>query len=321
MNDPDAAYDLLRSYNDALILSCFEQVRKDVQTTGLELEQEHIKDVILNTIVDQYAIPHIPDGPKKTNYECQHCNKTYKRVKSLRNHIQKKHNEVTNQHQGIQASSSEDGVLNYACNALSLGLIARSFVDARQHGDGRRIMRLYKFLLLFFKLEGRTKYSYYSLYTLAQAFYLLPPSLAHELVWNRTNNTRGKVDSNVENDRIVEHHNKTFKLDCRDFQGKVTSKSITRASHSYNVMNNIMDKCDHELHVKKPSGKHFKPNIESDVKALAKQFGSRNIFTKQLGRSYKAFPSFNRHLLEGLDMPLLVEWIDDKVKDFKHHRK
>eukprot|EP00794_Sanderia_malayensis_P008408 gene8408-biopygen6733 len=117
MDDPDAAYDLLRSYNDALILSCFEKVRKDVQITGLELEQEHIKDVILNMIVDQHAITHIPDGPKKANYKCQHCNKAYKRVKSLHSHIQNKHNKAKNQQQFVQPGSPEDGVFNYTCNA------------------------------------------------------------------------------------------------------------------------------------------------------------------------------------------------------------
>ena len=75
-----------------------------------------------------------------------------------------------------------------------------------KHGDGERIIRLYKFLLLYFRLEHRTKYSYYTLYTLCQVHQLLPPKLAHELVWNRTNNSRGLVDSNVENDSTVEHH-------------------------------------------------------------------------------------------------------------------
>ena len=275
MDNPDAAFDLLESYTDALVLTCYDEVSHKQASSGLALEQEKIKDDLLNSIVDGFAIPKMPHTPLQSGYMCQICKKKYKRVANYRNHIQKKH--ASDERNDMNTGSDEDGVYNYSCNALGLGLLAKNFVDARKHGDGERIIRLYKFLLLYFRLEHQTKYSYYILYTLCQVHQLLPPKLAHELVWNRTNNSRGLVDSNVENDRTVEHHNKYFKMDCKDFQGKVTSKSIARASQSYSNMNDLMGRYDNETATRKPSGKHTKPDNSGDIRDLCKQMKQRNI--------------------------------------------
>eukprot|EP00112_Aurelia_sp_Birch-Aquarium-sp1_P016473 Seg3738.2 transcript_id=Seg3738.2/GoldUCD/mRNA.D3Y31 product="hypothetical protein" protein_id=Seg3738.2/GoldUCD/D3Y31 len=275
MNDPDGAYDLLSNYIDALILSCYDAIKSKIKTTGLPVEQERICDEIVDEIVNTFAITEIPEVPNENAYKCKFCGKLYKRIKSYRKHIADKHSEqLPSTSQGQQ---QEDGALNYTCNALALGLLAKDFVSARKMGDGKRIIRLYKFLLLYFKLESRSKYSYYSLYTIMQAFHLLPPYLAHELVWNRTNNSRGKINSNVENDRTCEHHVKSFKSDCKDFQGKVSSKSIKRASCSYTAMNKLMSTYDTGLSVKHQSGRHSKPDTRNDVKSLAKQYSAHRI--------------------------------------------
>ena len=209
MDDPDASYDLLASFTDALILSCYDTVKTQLPILPcLPIEQEAIKEQLLNDIVDNFALPQIPEFGSGSGYNCQHCCKSYKKAKSLRNHIQLKHN-IPGPLERKETSDKDDSIYNYSRNALALRLLAKDFVDARKDGDGPRIIRLYKVLFLFFKLESRHKYSFYSLFTLAQVHYLLPPKLAYELVWNRTNNSQGKIDSNVENDRTVEHHVKT----------------------------------------------------------------------------------------------------------------
>ena len=108
------------------------------------------------------------------SYQCSFCDKSYKKIKSLRKHIQSVHKNSKNTNQ-------EDCLQNYTKNAPALCHIARNFQDARKHGDGDRIIRLYKFLLIYFKIDGRTKYVYQSLHLLAQISCLLPPSLAFEL--------------------------------------------------------------------------------------------------------------------------------------------
>ena len=96
--------------------------------------------------------------------------------------------------------SNEDHVLNYSRNALLLTYIVKDFVDARKYGDWKRIVRLYKFLMVLFKLNERSKYAFKAIHLLAQVNDLLPPALHQELIWNRTVNNTGKPDGNVELD-------------------------------------------------------------------------------------------------------------------------
>ena len=94
----------------------------------------------------------------------------------------------------------------------------------RSHGDGDRVICLDKFLLIYFKIDDRIKYAYQSLHLLAQISHLLPPSLAFELKWNRFVSTQGKVHTNVELDRHLEHLNKYVKTNLKQFQGKINGK-------------------------------------------------------------------------------------------------
>ena len=107
----------------------------------------------------------------RNNYQCFFCDKTYKKIKSLRKHIQSVHKNSKNTNQ-------EDCLQNYTKKTLNLCYIARNFQDARKYGGGDRIIRLYKFLLIYFKIDGRTKCAYQYLHLLAQISYLVPPSLA-----------------------------------------------------------------------------------------------------------------------------------------------
>ena len=69
-----------------------------------------------------------------------------------------------------------DGVYAYACETLSLGLLYFKYRDAIKEGDGERVMRVWKFLLLLFRTSGRTNYSIEALTLLTQYYLILPPS-------------------------------------------------------------------------------------------------------------------------------------------------
>lgn len=213
--------------------------------------------------------------------------------------------------------SGQDFIRNYSRNAMLLCLIANDFEDARKHGDGLRIIRLLKFMMLFFKHDGKRKYVFHILHHLAQIKFLLPPKLAHDIVWNRFVNHCGKVDSNLEMDREVEHHNRAFKLDCRLCMGKVTDNSISRSSCSYQQTEDLLaiyDKCSS---VKTMSGKHPQPNMHKDVEGLATDLHSAQIFSNIPGRCHKAFPSFPRTVLQTLEPMKLKQWMIDKLEEFQ----
>ena len=104
---------------------------------------------------------------------------------------------------------------------------------------------------------------------LCQDYYLLPDYLPHDLVYNRFVNRAGKIESNVEINRELGHWNKKFKLDYKEFNEKITSKSIKRASNAYQYIDLLLKNDDNEVGVKRISSSHTKPNVETDTKKLA----------------------------------------------------
>ena len=74
-----------------------------------------------------------------------------------------------------QGEVKEDCVCNYACVRLSLGMLILNFNDAVKEGDGKRILRCWKYMLLLFKGHGHNKYALAALRLLANTKALLPP--------------------------------------------------------------------------------------------------------------------------------------------------
>ena len=178
--------------------------------------------------------------------------------------------------------------------------------------DGDRIIRLYKFLSIYFKVDGRTKYAYQSLHLLAQISCLLPPSLAFELKWNRFVNTNGTI-----NGKHLEHLNKYVKADLAQFQGKITEKSIARCSRSYFNMQEITDYFDKQLGVVSRSGRHSSASWEEDVKQLDEQYIKANIFDYQHGRFHSRFPDFPKNYPSLRDVLTFKKWVYKKLSEFK----
>ena len=75
-----------------------------------------------------------------------------------------------------QKEATEDHVLHaYACDVLSLGLLYMEFQDAIREGDGLRIQRCWKYMLLIYKASNRSNYSIEAFATLANIQIVLPP--------------------------------------------------------------------------------------------------------------------------------------------------
>ena len=72
-------------------------------------------------------------------------------------------------------------VSSYMSNVLGMGLLAWDMEDAIREGDGERMIRLWKFLLLLFKQAGKTKYSLEAMHLLFNATVALSKKRSHEL--------------------------------------------------------------------------------------------------------------------------------------------
>ena len=69
-----------------------------------------------------------------------------------------------------QQKPHQDGVLQYAQDLLSVGMLYLEYQDGVKEGDGERVMRCLKYLLPLFKVSGKKKYSIEVLQTFNVAF-------------------------------------------------------------------------------------------------------------------------------------------------------
>lgn len=328
MKDVNASVEFMKKYTDSLVVcavldhfgmsSVEAEPTKNVFDMNTMQPTEYVRKQ-LNQIVDTYAIHEGPDfsaEPKKL--VCPVCKKEYVQQRGLRKHMEEKHNLAGHT---IQSSTGhEDSIFNYSCAALSMCLLWKDFEDARQHGDGARIIRLYKFFMLYFKLTDKSKYGYHSLRLIAQVECLLSPRLAHQLIWNRCVNNVGDIDTNIEVDRETEHHNRVFQGGCSSFHGKVTDASVDRISHSAQTCDQILHQCDKASHARSQSGAHKSKDVSGDVQKLANHMKKEGIFQEDdEGRHHHAYPSFARNPLTKLDLYALKRWMTSKVKEFARH--
>ena len=110
--------------------------------------------------------------------------------------------------------------------------MAENFHDAWKEGDGGRLIRYWKFLLLHLRADGRTKYAIETFRLVAQTSALLSPRKAHQMIWNRTCNPKGGSGNDIPLDLQNEFLNRVFKDDINTFLSNITQRSVERSSWS-----------------------------------------------------------------------------------------
>ena len=131
---------------------------------------------------------------------------------------------------------SPDGVSNYASAVLNDGLLME-FRDAIHEGDGPRILRCWKFMLLYWRHTGHTKYAHEAIQLILCATHgAASERIVKELVWCRTVNPRGGgAGNNIPADLYLEHLNRTLK-DCLHSVGpNISIQSIVQSSKSQEI--------------------------------------------------------------------------------------
>ncbi|KAJ8039080.1 hypothetical protein HOLleu_16688 [Holothuria leucospilota] len=329
MKNINAAPDLVDTYTKALVIAAAMEyfgmdTPKDEPTQNkfnLEVHQNsnlYIK-TLLKEIIEKLVIPHKDEISHDTSqFQCNKCTKCYKTKGGLQRRMRTKHPyqpsaPATSQQDG-QANNQNDAVFNYARCAASMCLVGLNFQNARQMGDKERLMRMYKFLLLHFRASGKQKYSFQVLRLLALVQCFLSPRLSYQLKWNRFVNKTGTAHGNIEVNRENEHHNRVFKGQCKALRGKITPKSVQRVSCFAQELNEILNKVDFQLNLKKPNGKHSGPDLIKEASALAAEMKRCNIFHFTPGRQMMSVPTFPSSTLSVLNTTDLYKWMRQTLK-------
>jgi hypothetical protein len=77
----------------------------------------------------------------------------------------------------IHEEVTSDDMYNYQKALMEYGMVILNFFDAISEGDGSRVIRNWKFLLLYFHHDGKSsnKYALEALYMMFQIYALLAP--------------------------------------------------------------------------------------------------------------------------------------------------
>ena len=211
-----------------------------------------------------------------------------------------------------EASSNDypDKVYLYAMEFLTLALVWHGFHDAIKEGDGNRILRYWKFLLIIFKSSRNYNYAKDAVNPLLSHRYLLSDRKAAQLLWSRTINTKGRQGCNIPMDLHMEHLNRTLKSILST--GRYQPKAIVKAAKSVRTIHKVCEVFKKETSDASTSDKHPYPAFTKDFNEVLGVLGEMKVFNPLEKRQHSCF-SWKGGLLQNLSKDKLVELIKKNV--------
>ena len=135
---------------------------------------------------------------------------------------------------------------DYTQEVISFGLLYLNFKDAVREGDGERVIRMWKYLLLIFRATAHTNYAMEALTLLLQSCIILPPNLAEQVKWCRFVNVHGQCGRNISCDLHMEHLNRVVKTAIEGLGANKTEKAVQRVGKCVGKFIKIMDAYDEQ---------------------------------------------------------------------------
>ena len=303
-------------------LKCLDELAAKVVDQFVFLENSAVDDIV-DSVLTQQEKDNVLQQQKLTpegTFPCrfQGCEKSFKyNGKSRRSH-ELSHEppvQVEEEPPSLTPSwpvSSEketkkgDDVFNYNCSLLTDSFLFFNFLDAIKEGDGERILRQYKYIMLYCKADGAHSFLVYA---------ILPPRDSERFTWNRSVNNTGKKGGNIPLDEDAEHSNNFTKQGIKNLGPNVTQKAVLRLSQAESSTRSILLNLYASIKRMTKSGQHSQGSTARDLDELVNRAAQFNIFTELEGRTYKHFYEFKRDRLENLNGSLLYQWINKHKKN------
>ena len=210
------------------------------------------------------------------------------------------------------ASGNDDGVYVYATELLTLGLIWHGFHDSIKEGDGDRILRYWKFLLIIFKVAKRYNYAKEAVNLLLQ-HNLLSDRQKAQLLWSRCVNTRGVAGGNIPGDLHNEHLNRRLKNIIAGQGSNVNPDSVVRAGKTVMCIQRICDAFEKQTLTKVRSNKHTIPELGKDFDDIMKVLVEEDVFVPTSNRQHRSF-TFKCGMLEKLSHKELLKKVEHSIQ-------
>jgi len=213
-------------------------------------------------------------------------------------------------------SVCQDGVLLYATEVLSLGLLWNGFHDAIQEGDGDRLLNYWKFLLVLFKSTSHSNYAKEAVNLLLQYYYTLSERQKTQLLWSRCVNTRGLPGSNIPCDLHMEHMNRRLKNIIHSMGANVQPSTIVKAGKALGPVDNLCQIFEQQTSHHRRSNYHPVPGFGKDLDTILSVLENEKVFSLIPGREHKTFKA-KCGLMEKLTKKELLKKVEHSIKQLQ----
>ena len=212
---------------------------------------------------------------------------------------------------GDHEDGSTDGKFEYSRLVISVGLLYLEYCDAIKEGDGLRVLRCWRFMLLLFKSTNRVNYSIEAFTLLAQYHFCFSKRQAHQLVWGRFVNMHGLPAHNVPCDLYMEHLNRICKDAMKGLGANRAAKALVRVGKVVGKLDVIMKNFDEDNLLKEQSGRHKVASYKKDLKIVVKVLMTEKLLTQQLGASryHASFKNTASNPFRSIDHEQLLSWM------------
>ena len=203
-------------------------------------------------------------------------------------------------HNDLDADVTGDGVKEYAVTIMSEGLLYMEFSDAIREGDGTRILRCWRYLLLIFRYRQRKNYCVEALNLLAQFHFFLTQRQSQQLIWSRCINVHGLPGKNIPCDLFLEHLNRICKQAVETLGSNFSEKALERVGRCVGILDGLLDQFDRDLSISEISGSHSIASSDKDKRIIIKELIEAEVFSFHQNRVHASFKAVKINIVSSL---------------------
>lgn len=210
----------------------------------------------------------------------------------------------------VVRKASVDGIYEYASAVLNDGLLLFELKDSIREGDGQRILRCWKVMLLYFSFAKHQNYLKEGIRMLATVNGAATPRVAAQITWSRVVNQRGMQGSNIPVDLMNEHLNKSLKSSVSSVGSNITHKTVMQCGQSLHGLQKVCTAFDEQHGLHSETSEHNRPSLAKDQQLMVKELVSSNVFDYIPGRSHSSFHGIKANAAQLVDPSKLTATIE-----------
>ena len=180
--------------------------------------------------------------------------------------------------------------------------------DGIKEGDGDRVIRCWKLLMIVFHNSNRKNYAKEAALLLDQYHYLLTSQQAEQVIYSRFVNTAGLPGRNISADLHMEHLNRTLKSGIGALGSNKTEGAIVRLSKAIGTISPVLENFDDNNGIHHHHTRHKQASMKKDIHKVVADINKAKIFSTITGRKYSTFPN-PKSLIHKVPEKDLLSWI------------